>query len=59
MLDFEWNEEKNKTNFSKHGIDFEEAALIFRGITLTENDNRQEYGETREISIGQLPEQVM
>ncbi len=58
-MDFEWDEEKNKTNRAKHGIAFEEAALIFRGLTLTEIDDRQDYGETREISIGQLPEQVV
>ena len=58
-MDFEWNEEKNKANLAKHGIAFEEAALFFLGLTLTEIDDRQDYGETREISIGQLPEQVV
>ena len=58
-MDFEWDEQKNKTNIAKHGIAFEEAALIFRGITLTEMDVRQDYGEVREISIGTLPEQVV
>ena len=58
-LDFEWDEEKNKTNLAKHGMAFDEAALIFRGLTLTDIDDRQDYGETREISIGQLPEQVV
>lgn len=58
-LDFEWDVEKNKANLAKHGIAFGEAALIFRGLTLTEVDDRQDYGETREISIDQLPEQVV
>ncbi len=58
-MDFEWDEEKNKANIAKHGIAFEEAALIFRGIALTEIDVRQDYGEVREISIGSLPEQVV
>ena len=58
-MDFEWDEAKNKANLAKHGIAFEEAALIFRGLTLTEIDDRQDYGEKREISIGQLPEQVV
>ncbi len=58
-MDFEWDEEKNKANVTKHGIAFEEAALIFRGITLTEMDVRQDYGEMREISIGSLPQQVV
>ena len=58
-MDFEWDEEKNKANFAKHGITFEEAALIFRGLTLTEIDTRKDYGEIREIDIGLLPEQVV
>jgi len=53
-LDFEWDEEKNGRNFKKHGIRFEEAALIFREPTLTTVDDRKDYGETRETSIGQL-----
>ena len=58
-MDFEWDEDKNRANRAKHGIDFDEAALIFRGITLTRIDDRWYYGETREISIGQLPDQVI
>ncbi len=58
-MDFEWDEEKNKTNIDKHGIVFEEAAMIFRGITLTEIDIRRDYGEMREISIGSLPGQAV
>lgn len=58
-LDFEWDEQKNRANVAKHGISFEEAALIFRGLTLTEIDTRQEYGEIREIDIGLLPELIV
>lgn len=58
-MDFEWDEEKNKANIAKHGISFDEAALIFSGPTVTEIDNRWDYDEIREISIGQLPGQVI
>ena len=58
-MDFEWVEEKNKKNIHKHKISFEEAALIFRGLTLTTIDTRKDYGEIREISIGQLSEQFI
>lgn len=51
---FEWDKEKNRTNRVKHGISFEEAALIFRGPVLTTMDNRHNYGEIREISIGRI-----
>ena len=58
-MDFEWDDEKNRANIAKHGVSFEEAALIFGGPTLTRIDDRWDYGETREVSIGQLPEQVV
>jgi uncharacterized DUF497 family protein len=29
MVRFEWNEKKNESNRSKHGIDFETARLVF------------------------------
>ena len=28
-LHFEWDEEKNRLNFQKHGIDFDTAMLVF------------------------------
>ena len=51
---FEWDKKKNKVNFQKHGISFEEAVLIFTGPILTIEDKREDYGEKREISIGQI-----
>ena len=27
-MNFEWDDEKNKINFAKHGIDFETAMLV-------------------------------
>ena len=59
LLEFEWDEGKNAANRVKHGIALEEAALIFRGLTLTELDAREDYGEAREISIGQLADQLV
>lgn len=34
MQKFEWDEDKNRTNIAKHGIDFEYASRIFNGFTL-------------------------
>ena len=34
-MEFEWDEEKNKVNLSKHGISFDEAKQIFSGPVLT------------------------
>ncbi len=57
-MDFEWDSEKSQNNFIKHAVRFEEAAQIFRGPTLTTIDERKDYGEIREISIGQIQGQV-
>ncbi|MEM7593455.1 MAG: BrnT family toxin [Cyanobacteria bacterium P01_A01_bin.83] len=52
---FEWDENKNRSNIAKHGIDFEQAKTIFEDPNLlTYEDTRFNYGEVREISIGQL-----
>ena len=52
---FEWDDEKDKANLSKHGISFDEAKEIFSGPILTFSDKRSdEYGELRELSIGTL-----
>jgi len=53
---FEWDEEKNRTNIEKHGVSFEQASRIFDGVTLTVVDDRFDYGEIREISIGMIDE---
>jgi uncharacterized protein len=53
-MQFEWDENKNRQNLKKHGIDFEEAKEIFLGIIFTSIDDRFDYGEIREISIGTI-----
>lgn len=57
-MNFEWDDDKNQRNFEKHKIRFEEAVQIFRGPTLTTADEREDYGELREISVGQIRNQV-
>lgn len=53
-MQFEWDEDKNRENQRKHGIAFEEAALIFSGVVLTRFDDREYYGEIREVSTGMI-----
>lgn len=49
---FEWDEVKNATNISKHGIDFADAIEVFEHPMLIKQDDRKEYGEERWIGIG-------
>ena len=53
-MNFEWDENKNRQNQQKHGISFEEAQEIFNGIVFTAIDDRFDYGEIRETSIGAI-----
>jgi len=59
-MEFDWDSAKNEANLKKHGIGFVEAKHIFDGPTLTRADDRQDYGENRDISLGALsPEAVL
>ena len=50
---FEWDEEKARKNFAKHGVSFEEAQSVFdddnAGI---KDDPDHSLGEHREIIVG-------
>jgi uncharacterized protein len=53
ILEFEWDEDKNQKNIDKHGISFEDAqAVFFDEHQQVEIDNRKNYSETRETTIG-------
>jgi len=54
MSSFEWDEEKNEINISKHGIDFNDAHQIFKYPILARVDDRRDYKETRWIGLGIL-----
>jgi len=53
-MEFEWDEKKNKANFRKHGIDFNEAKEIFENRNIYTYFDFRSYGEDREVSIGPL-----
>ena len=58
-MPFEWDEEKNKTNIRKHGLDFADAWEIFTSPMLVTLDDRQDYGEDRWIGIGLVRARVV
>jgi len=53
-MEFEWDENKNRENIKKHSISFEEATAIFEKPMWTRVDDRHDYGEVREVSIGDI-----
>ena len=38
-MTYEWDEAKNRRNFAKHGLSFEDAELVFAGPCVTFEDN--------------------
>lgn len=56
---FVWDEAKRRLNLRKHGIDFADAEKIFRGVTFTAEDTREDYGEQRFLSLRLLEDQVV
>ena len=53
-MEFEWDDDKDRVNRKKHGISFDEAKHVFDGPVLIRIDDREDYGEIREISMGSL-----
>lgn len=51
---FEWDEKKRVRNLEKHGIDFDDARVIFDGPTLVRRSDRKT--ETRYTVLGFIEE---
>lgn len=51
-MDFEWDEAKDAANIAKHGVGFATACRIFESPVVSWIDDRSDYGEIREHSIG-------
>ena len=58
-MTYEWDEAKNRANFVKHGLDFEDAEQVFDGPCITFVDDRFDYGEDRLITLGLLAGRVV
>jgi uncharacterized DUF497 family protein len=58
-LRYEWDEAKARHNLAKHGLDFEDAVLVFMGPIVTFEDDRFDYGEPRFITLGLLARRVV
>ena len=58
-VNFEWDEEKRRSNLQKHGTDFGDCEAVFGGLTVTVLDDRTSYGEARFITFGLLSGRVI
>jgi len=51
---FTWHEPKRQATLMRRGLDFADAELVFMGPTFTFEDDREDYGERRWVSLGLL-----
>lgn len=51
---FSWDAARSEANHRERGFDFAFASLIFDGLTLEQEDRRQDYGERRVVAIGRV-----
>ena len=54
-----WDEAKRQANLRKHGIDFAKCEPIFDAPLVTNEDDRDAYGEQRLKSLGWLHGRVV
>ena len=52
-MEFEWDQEKERTNIEKHGVAFTEATTVFGDpLEITIRDQDHSIGEYRFLSMG-------
>ena len=56
---YTWHELKRQRNLNTRGLDFTEAEKVFTGPTFTFEDDREDYGEQRWVTLGLLGDGVM
>ena len=54
-----YDPDKRRVTLQQRGLDFEDARQIFAGVHYTRQDDRFDYGEVRQISIGLVGEDVV
>lgn len=52
--EFEWDWKKHASNLADHKVGFDQAKEIFKGPRLESPDTRENYGEERYVSLGEV-----
>ncbi len=56
---FTWHEPKRQITRQRRGLDFADAELVFAGPTFSFEDDREDYGEQRWVTLGVLQGKVV
>ena len=59
LVEFEWDDDKRREGIAIHGVDMVFAAAMFAGGTVTAEDGRTDYGETRHVAIGKVDDDLL
>jgi uncharacterized protein len=54
LVRFTWHQAKRDETLNRRGLDFADAELLFAGSTFTFEDDREDYGEQRWVTMGLL-----
>ena len=54
-----YDPDKRQKTLDERGLDFEDAPLVFSGLTFEVEDYRQDYGESRTICFGYLRDRLV
>jgi uncharacterized DUF497 family protein len=54
VLEISYDAEKRAWTLEQRGVDFEDSVHVFAGTTITIEDDRKDYGETRYQTFGLL-----
>ena len=49
-----YDPDKRQKTLDERGLDFDDALMVFAGLTFEVEDTRRDYGETRMICFGHL-----
>jgi len=56
---YTWHEPKRQVTLKRRGLDFAHAEQVFAGSTFTLEDDREDYGEERWVTLGMLRGKVV
>ncbi len=58
-MQISYDQAKRDWTLKERGVDFDETPLVFAGLQYTMQDDRQDYGEIRYITVGFLRGRMM
>jgi uncharacterized protein len=53
-VETEYDPDKDRLNREAHDIGFAGAGAIFEGFRIDDEDDREDYGETRYVTLGRI-----